>query len=96
MNDIPLASLSLTHVNYDPSDPISYLCAWLALAPQALCVIYVTLIWATREIEILLMFVGQLGSGIVNVALKRIIKEERPKRTEQAISFRSSQRSFQF
>lgn len=28
------------------------------------------------------MFVGQLGSGIVNVILKRIIKEERPKRME--------------
>lgn len=61
-------------------DPVSYLCAWLALVPQALCVIYVTLIWSTREVEILLMFVGQMGCEALNFLLKRLIKEERPKR----------------
>ena len=66
----------------NPSDPLSYLCAWLALLPQALCVIYVTLIWSTREIEILLMFAGQLGCEALNFLLKRLIKEERPKRTQ--------------
>ncbi|KAJ4389204.1 hypothetical protein N0V93_006667 [Gnomoniopsis smithogilvyi] len=78
--DVPLASLSLTHVFYDPSDPVSYLCAWLALVPQALCIVYVTLIWSTREAEVLLMFAGQLACEAVNFALKRIIKEERPQR----------------
>lgn len=48
--------------------------------PQGLCVVYVTLIWATREIEILLMFAGQMGCEALNFALKRWIKEERPKR----------------
>ncbi|KAI9822233.1 MAG: hypothetical protein M1832_003056 [Thelocarpon impressellum] len=75
----PLASLSLTHVHYNPGDPVSYLCAWLALVPQGLCVSYVTLVWATREAEILLMFAGQLACEGVNWALKRYIKEERPK-----------------
>ncbi|KAK0512800.1 hypothetical protein JMJ35_004817 [Cladonia borealis] len=79
METTPLASLSLTHVHYNPADPLSYLCAWLALVPQALCVIYVTLIWSTREIEILLMFTGQLGCEALNFLLKRLIKEERPK-----------------
>ncbi|TVY93473.1 putative dolichyldiphosphatase [Lachnellula willkommii] len=79
MADTPLASLSLTHVHYDPNDPISYLCAWLALVPQGLCVMYVTLIWSTREIEILLMFGGQMACEALNFALKRILKEERPK-----------------
>jgi len=65
----------------NPHDPISYLCAWLALVPQALCVIYVTLIWSTREVEILLMFAGQMGCEALNFLLKRLIKEERPKRT---------------
>lgn len=113
--DIPLASLSLTHVYYvstasclekgrgrrrrekenkdkltqpnhrppkpqDPSDPVSYLCAWLALVPQALCIVYATLIWSTREAEVVLMFAGQLGCEAVNFALKRLIKEERPSR----------------
>ncbi|KAL2039065.1 hypothetical protein N7G274_008114 [Stereocaulon virgatum] len=84
MEAAPLASLSLTHVHYNPDDPISYLCAWLALVPQALCVIYVTLIWSTREIEILLMFAGQMGCEALNFLLKRLIKEERPKRNVQS------------
>ncbi|KAF7597327.1 hypothetical protein BBP40_006267 [Aspergillus hancockii] len=79
MTDTPLASLSLTHVHYNPDDPLSFLSAWLALVPQALCVSYVTLIWATREVEVLLMFAGQMGCEALNFVLKRIIKEERPK-----------------
>jgi len=81
---IPLPSLppfpQLTHPQ-NPSDPLSYLCAWLALLPQALCIIYCTLIYSTREIEVLFMFVGQMGCEALNFALKRAIKEERPKRT---------------
>ncbi|KAI1342025.1 PAP2 superfamily protein [Xylariaceae sp. FL0016] len=76
----PLASLSLTHVHYDPTDHISFLCAWLALIPQGLCVMYATLVWSTREIEIALLFVGQLACEALNFALKRLIKEERPRR----------------
>ncbi|KAK3311747.1 hypothetical protein B0H66DRAFT_644968 [Apodospora peruviana] len=64
----------------NPDDPVSLLCAWLALVPQALCVVYVTLIWSTREAEVALMFAGQLGCEAVNFALKRLIKEERPAR----------------
>jgi dolichyldiphosphatase len=40
---------------------------------------YVTLIWSTREAEILLMFAGQLACEALNFILKRILKEERPK-----------------
>ncbi|KAK3499243.1 phosphatidic acid phosphatase type 2/haloperoxidase [Neurospora hispaniola] len=79
-NVTPLASLSLTHVYYNPDDPISLLCAWLALVPQALCVVYATLIWSTREAEVILMFAGQLACEAANFALKRLIKEERPAR----------------
>ncbi|KAI9802806.1 MAG: hypothetical protein M1833_001405 [Piccolia ochrophora] len=77
--EIQLASLSLTHVHYYPGDPISYLCAWLALVPQGLCVVYATLIWSTREVEVCLMFAGQMGCEALNWGLKRWIKEERPK-----------------
>ncbi|EAW08723.1 phosphatase PAP2 family protein [Aspergillus clavatus NRRL 1] len=79
MEETPLVSLSLTHVHYNPEDPLSFLSAWLALVPQALCVAYVTLIWASREVEVGLMFAGQLGCEALNFVLKRIIKEERPK-----------------
>ncbi|KAJ5033353.1 uncharacterized protein L3040_008471 [Drepanopeziza brunnea f. sp. 'multigermtubi'] len=75
----PLASLSLTHVYYDPHDPISYFCAWLALVPQGLCIVYATLIWSTREIEILMMFGGQIACEALNFGLKRTLKEARPK-----------------
>jgi len=79
MDDPPLASLSLTHVRYNPADPISYASAWLALVPQGLMVVYVTLMWASREVEILLMFGGQMACEILNFGLKRLIREERPK-----------------
>jgi len=68
------------NANQDPSDPVSYACAWLALVPQALCVVYATLIWSSREAEVALMFAGQLACEAVNFALKRLIKEERPRR----------------
>ena len=41
-------------------------------------VIYVTLIYARREIEVVLMFAGQLLCELANFILKRAIREERP------------------
>lgn len=46
--------------------------------PQAIIIIYVTLVWSTREAEVTLAFAGQLFCEGVNFILKRIIKEERP------------------
>lgn len=83
MDDPPLASLSLTHVHYNPDDPLSHLCAYLALAPQALVIAYAALIWSTREVEILLMFAGQMSCEALNWLLKRWVKEERPSRMFQ-------------
>ncbi|KAJ4987554.1 PAP2 superfamily protein [Stagonosporopsis vannaccii] len=79
MDNPPLASLSLTHVHYNPADRVSYLCAWLALVPQGLCVVYATLIWSNREVEIALMFAGQMACEALNWVLKRHFKEERPR-----------------
>jgi dolichyldiphosphatase len=75
----PLASLAVTHVYYNPADPLSFISACLALIPQALMVIYVTLIYSRREIEVVLMLIGQLVNELANWILKRLIKEERPK-----------------
>jgi dolichyldiphosphatase len=77
----PLVSLAVTHVYYNPSDIVSLVSAYLALIPQALMVIYVTLIYARREIEIVFMFAGQLLCEAANWILKRLIKEDRPKGT---------------
>jgi dolichyldiphosphatase len=74
-----LVSLKVTHVYYRPGDPFSLVSAYLALIPQGLMVVYVTLIYARREIEVILMFIGQLLSELANWILKRIIREERPK-----------------
>jgi dolichyldiphosphatase len=92
MDDPPLASLSLTHVHYNPEDSLSYISAYLALVPQALVITYAALIWSTREIEILLMFAGQMGCEGLNWILKRWIKEDRPTRT----LWLHASRSFQF
>lgn len=78
MDGPPLASLSLTHVHYDPTSKVSHACAYLALVPQALCITYATLIWSSREMEILLMFSGQMACEGLNWVLKRYIKEDRP------------------
>ncbi|KAK4452285.1 dolichyldiphosphatase [Podospora aff. communis PSN243] len=74
----PLASLSLTHVYYNPSDPLSLISAYLALLPQALMVVYATLLLTTREAEVALTLAGQLLCEALNFVLKRVIREERP------------------
>ena len=53
-------------------------CAWLSLLPQGLCVVYVALIYSTREVEIGLTFAGQLACEALNWALKRYFKQARP------------------
>lgn len=40
---------------------------------------YATLIWSNREIEIALMFAGQMACEALNWVLKRHFKEERPR-----------------
>jgi dolichyldiphosphatase len=35
--------------------------------------------WSTREAEVILMFAGQMACEAINFALKRLIKEERPR-----------------
>ena len=42
-------------------------------------IVYVSLIYASREIEIIMLFAGQFGNEAINFALKRWIREERPK-----------------
>ncbi|KAK9371010.1 hypothetical protein V1509DRAFT_588427 [Lipomyces kononenkoae] len=76
---LPPASLRFTHVYYDDADPWAHIMAWISLAPQTLCVVYLTLIFSRREIETIMLFAGQLASEAANHILKRILREERPK-----------------
>ncbi len=73
-----LTSLSLTHVEFDPIDPIAYMFAYITLSPLAIIVMYVTVIVARREIVGINMFVGQLVCELFNAILKRWLKEKRP------------------
>lgn len=75
----PLPNPKLT-TPQDPTDPVSHLCAYLALIPQALVIVYATLLLSTREAEVLLLFAGQLACEAANFLLKRLIKEARPAR----------------
>jgi dolichyldiphosphatase len=74
-----VVSLDFTHVYYDENDIVSLVFAWISLAPQALLIIYATLITSRREAETILLLGGQIGCELVNNYLKRVIKEERPR-----------------
>lgn len=78
MADTPYVSLSLTHVSYNADDHIAHICAFLALVPQALFLTYIVLSWSTREIEVAIMFAGQMACEALNWILKRTIRENRP------------------
>lgn len=75
-----LSSLKLTNVYYDPNSVISLISAFLALVPQALLVVYITLIFAQRELEVVVMFSGQILCEALNWGLKRTFKQQRPER----------------
>ncbi|RHZ72437.1 hypothetical protein Glove_242g141 [Diversispora epigaea] len=73
-----LVPFSLTFVEYNPSDPISFMFAFITLSPLALIVSYVSIIFARREIATINMFIGQVICEVVSFGLKRWIKEKRP------------------
>ncbi|CAG8475461.1 6812_t:CDS:2 [Ambispora leptoticha] len=74
----PLTALSLTHVQFDASDKIAYLFAYITLAPIFIVVGYVTTILARREITTINMFIGQIACEALNGVLKSLMKEKRP------------------
>lgn len=73
-----LISLDTVHVQYDDSDPLSIVMAWLSLVPQGILLCYVALFFSRREAETALMFAGQVGTELVSKYLKEVIKQERP------------------
>lgn len=48
-------------------------------------VVYFTLLYSSREVEVLLMFTGQMACELLNFILKKIIRQERPTRTYTSI-----------
>ncbi|CAG8649797.1 18905_t:CDS:2, partial [Acaulospora morrowiae] len=90
----PLVSFSLTHVEFDPTDPLAFLFAFITLSPLALIVSYVTIILARREMVAINMFFGQLICEGLNFLLKRLIKEKRPEKLGKGYGMPSSHAQF--
>ncbi|CAJ0892985.1 5822_t:CDS:2 [Entrophospora sp. SA101] len=77
-NNISLTSLSLTHVEFDPTDSIAYIFAYITLSPLAIMVAYVTIIVSRREVAGINIFIGQSICELFNAILKRWLREKRP------------------
>ncbi|GAA5813014.1 hypothetical protein MFLAVUS_006480 [Mucor flavus] len=73
-----LASVSLTHVYFNPEDKISYAFAYITLAPIAIMVFYASVIVSRREMAGILMLAGQLLNEALNFVLKENIEQDRP------------------
>ncbi|KAL2918276.1 hypothetical protein HK105_202203 [Polyrhizophydium stewartii] len=73
-----LASVTLTHVQYDPADPLGKGLAAASLLPIAILVSFVTLVVFNRDLATSLAFAGQLLNEAVNYVLKHTIREPRP------------------
>lgn len=73
-----LTSLSLTHVQFDPSDKLAYFLAYITLSPLAILVAYASVIAARREVASIVMLVGQLVCEMFNAILKEYLQETRP------------------
>lgn len=65
-------------IYYDRSSLLSHLCAWLSLVPQAILLVYLTLIYSRREYATISLLSGQLVNELFNFLLKSIIKQSRP------------------
>lgn len=73
-----LASISLTHVYFNPLDKVSYAFAYITLAPIAILVFYASVVVARREMAGILILLGQLLNEALNYMLKEHIEQDRP------------------
>lgn len=69
---------SLSHVLYVNGDLIGQFLAYITLAPIYVGCYYLTLIVSRRDIQTMLICVGQVLTVLINYILKRIIKQPRP------------------
>ncbi|KAK9728620.1 hypothetical protein K7432_000896 [Basidiobolus ranarum] len=75
---LSLASLSLTHVQFESSDKVAYLLAYITLTPLAILISYATAICSRREFGLIFMLLGQLACEGLNFILKKTIQQDRP------------------
>jgi dolichyldiphosphatase len=73
-----LTSLSITHVQFAQDDILSKLFAYVTLSPLAILCGYVGVIITSRDLKPAVMLAGQLANELVNLILKRLVKQARP------------------
>ncbi|EMR10449.1 hypothetical protein PNEG_01163 [Pneumocystis murina B123] len=72
-----VSSFQTTYI-YNPRDFLSTISALLALLPLEVVVVYLTLIYCRREVEVILIYIGQIICQLLNVHLKEKIQQPRP------------------
>ncbi|KAF9447725.1 PAP2-domain-containing protein [Macrolepiota fuliginosa MF-IS2] len=78
MQEGPSASLDLTHVLYDDDSILSLGFALVTLSPVLLMASYAALAVQTREYLVIVMWAGQFFGEVLNYAIKRVVKQDRP------------------
>ncbi|KAF9094704.1 hypothetical protein BGX23_001709 [Mortierella sp. AD031] len=73
-----LTSLSITHVQFAQNDILSKLFAYVTLSPLAILCGYVAVIITSRDLKPAVMLAGQLVNELLNLILKRLVKQARP------------------
>ncbi|KZS94780.1 PAP2-domain-containing protein [Sistotremastrum niveocremeum HHB9708] len=77
-DQIPRASLDVSHVLYDANSHVSLALALITLSPILIMPAYASAALLTRELVIIEMWLGQFACEGANWILKRMIKQERP------------------
>lgn len=96
MPSMPLISLPLTNVQFDPNDVLAWILAYITLAPLAIGVSYVVLLARRREPTVAVMLTGQILCSIINALLKVIFKESRPSDLGDGYGMPSGHAAFMF
>ncbi|KAL7423688.1 hypothetical protein Q5752_001270 [Cryptotrichosporon argae] len=73
-----LRAFALTHILYDPVDPLGVPLTLLSLSPIFLFVALFTLLVFTRRLSVLLLTAGQVANEILSLVLKDIFAHARP------------------
>lgn len=68
---------SKTHI-HEPRNPLEMFLMLLEFLPLEFIVVYLTLIYCRREVELILMYIGQIICYFLNIHLKQKIQQPRP------------------
>ncbi|XP_064649962.1 dolichyldiphosphatase 1-like [Lineus longissimus] len=84
-DDIKWKAISLTHVEYPKGDLFGMGLAWLSLLPIFIMIGFITLILFRRDLHTICYFCGLLLNELVNLVLKHMIQDYRPKRDRETV-----------